>query len=373
MRRVLFLNNQGLGSIGGGVTILRHLVADFAQDSAVTVMSFDEPAPAPPEVRQIALPRPPAAGTLWRAAPLLRARHLARTAPSEAIAEADLVIALDCHFAPLLARTPPRRLIYLSLSCIPRQEWFGNSGIQAGLSFAQYAWLEYRIGYLADDIVASSHMHARELRRFAALWPRAPRVIYPVFEAGPALPARRQDPPMILSLGRLEHVKRFDFVIAMAERLRRTQCRFVIAGAGQLEDALRARARAVGVADRIEFAGPRMDVRPLLAEASLLLHPSCYESFGIAVFEAMCAGVPPVFLADAVAGFREITHDGVDACALDPSSLDAAATALGALLADPARRAAMGEAAKSTAARLLASSYTAEFRKLAGPGGRQPS
>ena len=56
--RILFMNNQGLQSLGGGVTILRNLVADLAVDHDVTVLSYDPPAPAPEGVRQLTLPPP---------------------------------------------------------------------------------------------------------------------------------------------------------------------------------------------------------------------------------------------------------------------------------------------------------------------------
>src|SRR3954452_16851649 len=79
--RVVFLNNQGLASFGGGMTILRHLVSELARDHAVTVVSYDAPAPGWEAVRQITLPPAPSPGRLWRLAPMLRARHLLRVGP----------------------------------------------------------------------------------------------------------------------------------------------------------------------------------------------------------------------------------------------------------------------------------------------------
>jgi glycosyltransferase involved in cell wall biosynthesis len=362
---VVFLNNQGLASIGGGVTILRHLVAGLAADCRLTVLSHDPPASGVDFVRQVTVPPPPPMGALWRLAPLVRARHLARVVPAAELAAADLVVALDCHFAPLLGRTRPRRLIYLSLSCIPRQEWFAAYGGQALLRFAQYMHLERRVIRIADVVVVSSATHAAELRRFELLPGLDPVVLPPVFRGERfARRTERAGPVTILSAGRLDTVKNYAAVIEMAARLRDLPCRFVIAGDGPDAATLRQRAVAAGIADRVEFTGPVADVGTLLAEADLFLHPSRYESFGIAVFEAMRAGVPPICASRAVAGYREITHDGVDSCFVDFDRPDAAAAAIRALVTDPARRATMSAAARDAAERVSAWDYTAAFRGI---------
>ncbi|MFL5251637.1 MAG: glycosyltransferase [Rhodopila sp.] len=361
--RIVFLNNQGLASFGGGVTILRHLVSDLARDHAVTVASYDPPAPGWEAVYQVTLPPAPPAGRLWRLAPMLRARHLLRVGPHETIEAADLVVALDCHFALLLRRARPRRLIYLSLSCIPRQEWFGGSGL---LAFPQNVWLERSVAAAAGTVMVSSAIHAAELRRFSVLPSVRPAVMHPVFPAeGPVGTATRADVPIILAAGRLEPVKNFAAIIAIAERLRDLPCRFVILGDGPLAADLRARVSAAHLQDRVCFAGSVGDIRSALAGASLFLHPSRYESFGMAVFEAMLAGVPPIIARDAPIGCGEILQDGVNGCRADYGSPDAAAAAIRALLMDAGRRTAMGQAARAAAERALAGDYVGTFRRMA--------
>jgi len=61
-------------------------------------------------------------------------------------------------------------------------------------------------------------------------------------------------------------------------------------------------------------------------------------------------------------GYAEIIHDGVDACVVDFDQPDTAAADLRRLVTDPARRAALGAAARATAQRLLGRAYTAMFR-----------
>ncbi|HEX4261799.1 MAG TPA: glycosyltransferase family 4 protein [Acetobacteraceae bacterium] len=360
--RIAFLNNQGLDAIGGGVTILRHLVAALAPAHDVTVLSHDQPGAAPDGVRQIVLERPASPrGPLWRVAPLHRARQLARSNVPPALREADLVVALDPHFAGMLRRVKPRRLVYLSLSCVPRQEWFAASGGQAGLRFLQYAWLERRMARLAGRTVVASETHAAELRRWEAMPGLRPLVLHPAFPAESAPAPRRENATVtVLSAGRLERGKHLGAVLDLAAQLTDLPCRFVIAGGGPELGRLQARAAAVGVSDRVTFAGPVASLGPLLAEAGLFLHTSRYESFGIAPFEAMRAGVPPVCAKGDVIGCREIMQDGVDSVFVDFGRPGAVA-ALRHLVLDRPARERMGAAARATATRVLAQNYAARF------------
>jgi glycosyltransferase involved in cell wall biosynthesis len=68
--------------------------------------------------------------------------------------------------------------------------------------------------------------------------------------------------------------------------------RFLIVGGGKLLGALRAQARALGVADRVEFLGPCPDGPALIASVDLLVVPSLSEGSPLVVLEALAAGVP---------------------------------------------------------------------------------
>ncbi|MDQ2804357.1 MAG: glycosyltransferase family 4 protein, partial [Pseudomonadota bacterium] len=306
-------------------------------------------------------------------APLHRARHLARAVPEDALREADLVVALDCHFADALRRMRPRRLLYLSLSCTPRQEWFAaSSGAQVGLTFLQYAWLERRVVSAADRVIVASETHAAEMRRFDLMPAFRPLVLHPAFPPSVIpVPRRVPDgrPVTILGAGRLEPGKNFAAALELAARLKDCSCRFVIAGDGPELGRLQAKAAALGVGDRVTFAGsvvPSLDA--LLAETDLFLHTSLYESFGIAPFEAMRAGVPPVCGKGrrVVAGCAEIMQDGVDSLFIDLDQPAAGGEALRRLVVDRKWRERMGEAARASAERVLANDYTAAFRRVVG-------
>jgi glycosyltransferase involved in cell wall biosynthesis len=66
----------------------------------------------------------------------------------------------------------------------------------------------------------------------------------------------------------------------------------VLAGDGPDRQSLEERARSLGVADRCAFLGMRDDVPSVLAASSIYLQSSRVEGFGIAVLEAMAAGLP---------------------------------------------------------------------------------
>lgn len=72
----------------------------------------------------------------------------------------------------------------------------------------------------------------------------------------------------------------------------------------------RALAAELGIADRVDFAGPSSDVAGELARAGALVLPARVEPFGMVVAEAMLMGAPPVVSANA--GASEIVRDGVD-------------------------------------------------------------
>lgn len=364
--RILFLNNQGLAGLGGGVTILHHLVNGLVADYDVTLLSLDAPADGYSAVRQVRLPpSPKATGRLWRFAPMVRARHLLDVVPGDELLTADVVVALDCHFARAALRHQPRRLIYLSLSCIPRMEWFGGTEGQRWLNFLQYAWLERAIANAADSVVVASHMHAAEMRRFEQLRGFDPVVLPPVFAA--ARPAVREpaasDEVTILSAGRMVPIKQFGAVVDMAERLRDLRCRFVIAGDGPERLPLQARVDALGLGRRVQFIGALSDIERLLAATDIFLHPARYESFGMVILEALQAGIPVVLDGRSRIGCRE-TLRAEEVGLADFSKPAEAAMLLRRLILDPALRARIGTAGQQSAAALLQTDYVAAFRRL---------
>jgi len=92
--------------------------------------------------------------------------------------------------------------------------------------------------------------------------------------------------------------------------------RLVLVGDGPERDALAERARSLGAADRVMFAGFREDAAGLWPAFDVALAPSRHEGLGTAVLEAMAAGVPVV--AAAIDAFREVLDDGAAGVLFDP-------------------------------------------------------
>jgi glycosyltransferase involved in cell wall biosynthesis len=145
--------------------------------------------------------------------------------------------------------------------------------------------------------------------------------------------------------------------------------RFLIVG-GELEGmhhrryahSLRLLPAELGVEDAVVFAGYRADVPQIMAAADIVTHCSTYpDPFPGVVLQAMAMG--RAVIASDLGGPREQIEDGTSGVLIPPGDPSALADAICSLLADPDRRAALGEAA----ALRVASTFTADsfYRQLA--------
>ena len=69
----------------------------------------------------------------------------------------------------------------------------------------------------------------------------------------------------------------------------------LFAGSGPDEPALRERARALGIEERVRFLGARADVERLLCAMDVFVFPSRYEGLPLALLEAQFSGLPCLF------------------------------------------------------------------------------
>jgi len=96
---------------------------------------------------------------------------------------------------------------------------------------------------------------------------------------------------MTISVGRLVAAKGFDILLNAWQDL---PGRLIIIGSGPDEVALKAQHAALGLGDRVMFAGYRPDVPLLMAAADLLVIASRREGFPYVLIEALHTGVPIV-------------------------------------------------------------------------------
>jgi len=166
--------------------------------------------------------------------------------------------------------------------------------------------------------------------------------------------------PTILTVARLaDRYKGHDRVLeampAVLERVPDVQ--WLVAGDGPLRPELEARAQALGLEGRVvRFLGRVDDATrdELLATSHVFAMPSRLpdrgaggEGFGIVYLEAAAAGLPVV--AGNVAGALDAVAHGRTGLLVDPTDPTAIARALVSVLADPARAAEMGAAARTFA------------------------
>jgi len=147
----------------------------------------------------------------------------------------------------------------------------------------------------------------------------------------------------VLSVGRIESVKRVDLIIAAMASVP-SRIRLIVAGDGtQRQNAERA-AELAGVRDRITFLGTvgDEDLIALYASALAVVYPPFDEDFGYVTLEAFRARKPVITCTDS-GGPNEFVVDGVNGFVCAPES-EALAGAISQLAGDPAKAAALGDA-----------------------------
>lgn len=120
--------------------------------------------------------------------------------------------------------------------------------------------------------------------------------------------------------------------------------RVIFFGQGPQEEPMKALVAERGLTDVVRFAGFRNDLPRIVPCLDLVVHPAATEGLGVALLQAASCGVPIV--ASGVGGIPEVVRDGVTGLLVQPGDVPGLADAVLALLADPARRAACGRAAR---------------------------
>ena len=107
-------------------------------------------------------------------------------------------------------------------------------------------------------------------------------------------------------------------------------------GRGPLAAALERQVAGLGLAGRVRFAGFRDDLAELLPELDILVHPAEREGLGVAVLEALAAGVPVV--GARAGGVPDVIEDGLTGLLAAPGDDAAFAAAIARVLADAGLR-----------------------------------
>ena len=203
----------------------------------------------------------------------------------------------------------------------------------------------------ADASVAiSDHVRRRALERAPWAAPRLHVVPNGIdvarFSAVP-LPEAASGPLRLLALGRLDRRKGLDIALeALAEVPGPV---LEVVGEGEERARLEARARALGLAERVRFSGFAADVRPAIGRAHALLSSARTEGLGIALLEGMAMSRGVVALP--TGGVPEFVRDGETGWLAYGSAPSALARAIREADRDRATLATRGERARELVTR----------------------
>lgn len=200
----------------------------------------------------------------------------------------------------------------------PRAQLYGSrahalAGHPGGSAWVQHVlpstfWLHRKASAAPTGLVIC--VSSAVSRRQRGLYPRYPtRVVHPGLDRPPATSSRgaaREQlgcttaERLIGIVGRVEPWKGQDIAVRMLAELADPDAHLILFGQRRsptwprFGDQVEQLARDLGVAGRITFAGHRCDVTQLLPALDVVVCSSRQEGFGLAILEAMAAGVPVV-------------------------------------------------------------------------------
>ena len=223
------------------------------------------------------------------------------------------------------------------------------------------AVLENAANLAADAVMVNSEAVASAVRRAERFWGSKIRLIYngidgAAYDPGlfppsspptvPGLPLPGDAARVLCVANLFPYEGHLDLVEAAARVVARCpRAHFLLAGrdSGAMT-AVRARIETLGLDGHVHLLGPRGDVPALLAAADIVVHPSHEEGFPNVLLEAMAAA--KAVAATAVGGVPEAVVDGETGILVPPRDPERMAGAILALLSDPGRARAMGEAGR---------------------------
>lgn len=155
--------------------------------------------------------------------------------------------------------------------------------------------------------------------------------------------------PVVLFAGRLEPERRLDVLVRAVPSVLRElpHCRFMLAGGGSAEPALRTLAAELEVEGAISWPGWVASSANVLGAGHVYANPWPWEAFGMAMAEAMAHELPVVGVDSGAS--PELIEDGVTGELARPEDPESLAAAVVRVAADLRRAAEMGRRARQAA------------------------
>jgi glycosyltransferase involved in cell wall biosynthesis len=159
----------------------------------------------------------------------------------------------------------------------------------------------------------------------------------------------------LLYVGNLTAPKRAETIIRAMQKVREiyADCRLVLIGEGNLRPALEALADELGLRKHVHFCGslPHEEVLKMLQCADVFVHCSDHEGLGMAIMEAMGAGLPVV--ASRVGGVPDLVREGETGFMIPPDDVEKYAEKILLLLKNDQLRQELGTNARHFAEKHL--------------------
>jgi glycosyltransferase involved in cell wall biosynthesis len=225
------------------------------------------------------------------------------------------------------------------------------------------ATLDRWAGKRYDSVVAISEAVRRFLIDVYGYPPRKVERIRNGWEGKP-LERTGSDPPTVICVGNFREQKgHLDLIEAFAQvRDRIPEARLVLVGEGDLRPGIEESVRALKLSESVELRGEVQDVWPEFARADVFALASHYEPLGIAVIEAMAAGLPVV--ATAVGGIPELVAPGETGRLVEPGNNADLADSLTELLRSAELRSRFGREAEQRAQELRMEDTVNQYLRL---------
>lgn len=246
----------------------------------------------------------------------------------------DIIHAHDWLVA-YAAKTLKESFVMPIVSTIHATEAGRNSGIHDEVQ-RYINDTEWMLTYESTEVIVNSNYMKSELQRLFGLPFEKINVVPNGVNTGAFTGIERDyefrrkyamdNEKIILFMGRLVYEKGIQYLISAMPKIlsRYHDVKLVIAGKGGMLDELRQQVRALGIENKVYFAGylNGKDVQKMYKAADISVFPSTYEPFGIVALEAMLAE-NPVVVSD-IGGLNEIVQhreNGMKSYAGNPNSI----------------------------------------------------
>ncbi len=185
--------------------------------------------------------------------------------------------------------------------------------------------------YRRTSLITLSDSSRDEIVSMLKMRPERVSVVPPGVEARFSPGGERSAWPLVVAVGRLVPVKRFDALMDALAKVRADHpgLRAVIVGEGYERERLEQRRHELGADDWIDMPGKLSDVElvDVYRRAWVLVSSSLREGWGMTVTEAGACGTPAV--ATRIAGHEDAVEDGVSGLLVDdPAGIGAAVSRL---------------------------------------------